>query len=111
MGRFHTPAEKPSPRAADLEQRLRRLPGATAFMAMLFVDHVEALRQQGYINKLKVLDVSQMGGLTGQFYYEGAYDLQDDEALIVESTIPANCLYRSVVLTNEIYETTDWYNT
>ncbi|MDB6108063.1 MAG: hypothetical protein JWO52_8062 [Gammaproteobacteria bacterium] len=28
---------------------------------MLFVDHVETLRQQGYVNKLKVLDVSQMG--------------------------------------------------
>ena len=108
--RVDTPVEKPRPSATDLEQRLRRLPGATAFMALLFVDHVETLRQQGYINKLKVLDVSQIGGLTGQFYYEGAYDLHDDEALIVESTIPPNCLYRSLILTNEIYETTDWYN-
>ncbi|MDB6159848.1 MAG: hypothetical protein JWO04_3554 [Gammaproteobacteria bacterium] len=108
--RVDTPVEKPRPSAADLEQRLRRLPGATAFMALLFVDHVEALRQQGYTNKLKVLDASQIGGLTGQFYYEGAYDLHDDEALIVESTIPTNCLYRSLILTNELYETTDWYN-
>ncbi len=96
--------------AADLEQRLRRLPGATAFMALLFVDHVEALRQQGYINKLKVLDVSQIGGLAGQSYYEGAYDLNDDEALIVEAKVPAKCTYRSLLLTNGIYETTDWYN-
>jgi hypothetical protein len=35
--------------------------------------------------------------------------LHDDEALIVESTIPTNCLYRSLILTNELYETTDWY--
>jgi hypothetical protein len=108
--RVDTPVEKPRAPATDLEKRLRRLPGATAFMALLFVDHVETLRQQGYINKLKVLDVSQIGGLTGQFYYEGAYDLQDDEALIVESTIPSKCLYRSLILTNDIYETTDWYN-
>jgi hypothetical protein len=108
--RVDTPVEKSRPAAADLEQRLRRLPGATAFMALLFVDHVETLRQQGYVNKLKVFDTSQIGGLTGQFYYEGAYDLHDDEALIVESTVPAACLYRSLILTNEIYETTDWYN-
>jgi hypothetical protein len=68
------------------------------------------LREQGYVNKLKVLDVAQSGGLTGQFYYEGAYDLNDDEALIVEAKVPSKCIYRSLILTNEIYETTDWYN-
>jgi hypothetical protein len=108
--RVDGPARKPRLPAADLEQRLRQLPGATGFMAMLFVDHVETLRQQGYVNKLKVLDVSQMGGLEGQFYYEGAYDLRDDEALIVEAKVPAKCVYRSLILTNELYETTDWYN-
>jgi hypothetical protein len=108
--RVDVPASKPRTPASNLEQRLRQLPGATGFMAMLFVDHVETLRQQGYVNKLKVLDVSQMGGLEGQFYYEGAYELRDDEALIVEAKVPPKCIYRSLVLTNELYETTDWYN-
>lgn len=108
--RVDIPVEKPRTPAADLEQRLRRLPAATAFMAQLLVDHAATLRQQGYVNKLKVFDVSQMGGLTGQFYYEGAYELRDDEALIVEAKAPSKCLYRSLILTNEIYETTDWYD-
>jgi hypothetical protein len=108
--RVDKPLERPRPSAADLEQRLRRLPDATAFMALLFVDHVEALRKQGYVNKLKVLDVSQIGGLTGQFYYEGAYDLGGDEALLIETKVPAHCTYRSLILTDEIYETTDWTN-
>ena len=30
--------------------------------------------------------------------------------MIVESPVPANCQHRSLILTNEIYETTDWYN-
>ena len=75
----------------------------------MFVNHVEQLRQEGYINRLKIFDVSQMGGLASQFYYEGAYELQDDEALIVEAKVPEVCLYRSLILTNDIYETTDWY--
>ena len=108
--RLDGPVTRPRQAADDLEDRLRRLPAAVDFIALLFVDHVEQLRQAGFVNKLKVFDVSQMGGLTGQFYYEGAYSLADDEALIVEVPVPGGCQYRSLILTNEIYETTDWYN-
>jgi hypothetical protein len=62
------------------------------------------------LNKLHVFDVSKMGGLAGQFYYEGAYELKPDEALIVETSVPQGCVYSSIILTNDIYETTDWYN-
>jgi hypothetical protein len=108
--RVDVPVNRPRPAAADLEQRLRRLPAATRSIALLFVDHVEGLRRQGYVNTLKVFDTSQLGGLSGQFYYEGAYELGDDEALVVEAKAPAKCAYRSMILTNELYETTDWYN-
>ncbi len=108
--RLDAPATRPRPPASDLEARLRALPQAVDFIAPLLVDHVERLRAEGYVNKLKITDFAQMGGLKGQFYYEGAYDLGDDEALIVSAKAPAHCRYRSTILTNEIYETTDWVN-
>jgi Protein of unknown function (DUF1214) len=108
--RVDVPVGRPRLSAAELESRLRNLPGAIGFIGLLFVDHVESLRRDGYVNKLKVFDLSAMGGLARQFYYEGPYDLRDDEALIVEVEVPAQCDYRSLILTNEIYETTDWYN-
>lgn len=108
--RIDTPPQKPRRTAIDLEQRLRNLPQAAAFIPMMLIDHVEKLRQQGYVNKLKGLDLSQIGGLKGQSYYEGAYDLDDDEALLIETKIPANCLYRSIILVNEVHETIDWIN-
>jgi hypothetical protein len=108
--RVDVPVTRPRPSAAALESHLRNLPGAIDFIGLLFVDHVESLRRDGYINKLKVFDLSLMGGLASQFYYEGTYELQDGEALIIEAKIPTRCLYRSLILTNEIYETTDWYN-
>lgn len=78
---------------------------------MAFIDHVEGLRKQGYENKLKEFDVnSNLGGLTGQFYYEGAYLLAAGEALILEAKVPARCGYYSTILTNDIFETTDWVN-
>ncbi len=108
--RLDKPAARPRPSAAELERKLRALPGSIGFIAPMFVGHVEQLRKDGYINKLKIFDVSQMGGLASQFYYEGAYELREDEALIVEAKVPDVCLYRSLILTNDIYETTDWYN-
>jgi hypothetical protein len=69
------------------------------------------LRRGGYVNALKIFDVvTNLGGLFGQFYYEGAFELAEDEALIIESPYPATFSYASLILTNDIYETIDWYN-
>jgi len=106
--RVDLPVARPRPSAADIEARLRMLPRATEFIAALFIGQVGKLRQEGLVNALRVLN--PMGALAGQFYYEGTYDLQDDEALIVEAKVPAVCGYRSIILTNAVYETTDWTN-
>lgn len=108
--RLDAPASRARPSAATLEKRLKAMPASIDFIALLLADHVQQLRADGYVNKLKVTDFAQMGGLKGQFYYEGAYDLADDEALIVSAKAPAKCLYRSIILTNDIYETIDWVN-
>jgi len=113
--RLDVPAARPRVPAAKLEKALRSLAGATRNTAVILVDHVEEIRRDGTINKVAELKVggaaaSQVGGLVGQFYYEGAYDLAADEALIFEAKIPVQCGYWSVILTNDIYETIDWYN-
>ena len=110
LERVDIPMGRPRTSAADLERKLRVMAPTMDFMGLMFVDHVEQLRAEGFIHKFKEFDVSQMGGLVGQFYYECAYDLADDEALIIEVKEPAVCPYRSLILTNDIYETTDWYN-
>lgn len=96
--------------AADLDRAFAEMPGIARVCALAFPTHVEELREQGYLNRLKVFDVSQMSGLQGQSYYEGAYELADDEALISEVRIPERYRYWSILLTNDLYETTDWYN-
>jgi hypothetical protein len=94
----------------DLALRLSEIPTITRNCALAFPPKVQQIRDEGLINKLKVVDFSQMSGLSRQSYYEGAYDLADDEALITEVHIPAQVGYWSLILTNELYETTDWYN-
>ncbi len=110
IDRLDVPASRPHLSATVLEQKLRSIAAAADFIAPLLVDRPQKLRAEGYLNKLKGVDLSHMGGLAGQFYYEGAYELKDDEALVVETPLPEKCGYRSLILTNDIYETTDWYN-
>ena len=93
-----------------LEHGFAEIPGITGVCALAFPPHVDELRAEGFINDFNIFDVSQMSGLAGQFYYEGAYDLADDEALISEVKIPERYRYWSIILTNDLYETTDWYN-
>lgn len=101
---------KGRPSVGALHHAFGEIGGITAVCALAFPTHVQELRDQGFLNALKVFDVSQMSGLQGQSYYEGAYELADDEALITEVKIPETYKYWSIILTNELYETTDWYN-
>lgn len=108
--RLDVPAAMPQPTVEEMRASLAELPDMIGNAATFFVDHVEQLRQDGFINKMKIFDLTNMTGLEGQFYYEGAYDLAPDEALIIEAKVPEKCVYWSIILTNDIYETTDWYN-
>lgn len=89
--RLDTPAAKPQLSAAEMSARLAELPNMIANASSFFVDHVEGLRRDGFINKFRVFDLTNMTGLVGQFYYEGAYQLAPDEALLVEAKVPETC--------------------
>lgn len=102
---------RPRESAASLRTRLDGLAKRTENTALYLVSIPGDLRKEGFVNKLKVFDVvSGMGGLFGQFYYHGAYELRDDEALILEAKVPSKCGYYSTILTNDLFETTDWVN-
>jgi hypothetical protein len=110
IARLDVDEAKGRPSIDALNHAFGEMPGITAVCALAFPTHVQELRDQGFLNTLKVFDVSQMSGLQGQSYYEGAYELADDEALITEVKIPESYKYWSIILTNELYETTDWYS-
>ena len=103
-------ASKGRPTLKQLAARFAEIPATAAVCALAFPDKVQKLRDEGLVNTLKVVDFSQMSGLSRQSYYEGAYELAEDEALITEVRIPEAVGYWSLILTNELYETTDWYH-
>jgi len=55
--------------------------------------------------------IQQGGGLaTKQAYYDGIYELDDDEALIVEFPVPRNCYYWQILVADDRFSTVDWVN-
>jgi hypothetical protein len=110
IDRLDTAPSKGRPTLAQLAHRFSEIAFTAGTCALAFPDRVQGFRDAGLINTLKVTDMSQMSGLQRQSYYEGAYELAEDEALITEVKIPQEVSYWSLILTNDLYETTDWYN-
>ena len=102
---------RPRPTAEYLEDKLRWLGEAVTYYSGVEMAHIENMRKKGFVNdKLTYYDTTEVVGLEGQFYFECAYELQDDQALIVEAKVPSVVRYWSVMLTDEVFETTDWHN-
>ncbi len=105
----HAPQRRRSS-AADLEARLRTLPAAVSLLPLMFIGRTEALAAEGYINRMKAIDLSKAGGVRGQAYFDGVYDLGPDDVLLLEVRVPTSCHYYSLILGNQLHETTDWIN-
>jgi hypothetical protein len=72
---------------------------------------VRYYREHHGINALirsKLID--SMGGLPKQVYYDGAYEISDDEALIVETSLPQQCRYWQMLVADDRFCTVDWVN-
>jgi len=55
--------------------------------------------------------IQQGGGLAKkQAYYDGIHEIADDEALIVEFPVPADCLYWQILVADDRFSTVDWVN-
>ena len=105
------PGGRPRPSVDYLKEQLHWLGEAVTFYSGVEMAHIENMRKEGFLNdKLTYYDTTEVVGLEGQFYFETAYELADDEALVVEATVPSVCEYWSVMLTDEVFETTDWHN-
>lgn len=108
--RTDVPARSLRPTAEQLEHRLRAIPRSMAVLPLMFVGHNAQLGSEGYVNRLKAYDLSQSGGLSGQSYYEGVFDIGENEALLIEAKAPKKCDYWSIILGNDLHQTLDWAN-
>lgn len=107
--RLDVPARRGRPSEGALRDKLRRYAAMADFIAPMLAGDPARVKGQGEVNRMVEHTVDR-GMLAGQFYYTAYYDLADDEALILETQMPETCRYWSIILTNHLYVTTDWYN-
>ena len=107
--RLDVPAARPRTSAGELSARMTEVAQWVEYGIQHWLIHIAESREKGIINRLEVHDYS---GFTGsswpQIYLEGLYDIDEDEALIIETEIPEKVRYWSFLLTDELFATIDW---
>jgi hypothetical protein len=105
------PVPSAPPDAAALAAKLRAIGAYARLMAGFpfgarLSSHV---RSRDLVNGgVDLITFGEAGGLADQYYYVGAFDLDPDEALIVEVEIPLPCRYWNIQLSDEMNAALDY---
>jgi hypothetical protein len=113
IDRLDTPAAKPRRQPDEVKAMLERVP-EFIYAAQRTLDvaaHGDpGLGSSGLVNNLVKIDYApDQGGRAANWYIAGRFDLQPDEALILEIA-PGDCRYWNIQLGNELLHTLDLYN-
>lgn len=95
------------PTMKEIAYRLDRLAGFPERYAQLFVHFVKTLTKHP-VNSVVLNNWSDIGGLAEQTYYEGLFEFSEGEALILETEVPDEVRYWSVLLADQLFNTIDW---
>ena len=100
--------QRPSPDAlaASLAGLVPMVEGTLAFG----MRKVASLRAGGFVNAVTTVDYSAGGGLAGQWYHEGVFEVPDGKALLVEADLRGGVDTLSLALTDALGCTLDWAN-
>jgi Protein of unknown function (DUF1214) len=108
--RIDVPARGSRRPVADVEAKMRAIAPYIENSIVRWIDDVMALHNDGYVNKLRHQSYKHVAGVSTQSYYDGVFDLRENEALILEAEMPSTCQYWSIVLSDEMFATLDWAN-
>jgi hypothetical protein len=93
-----------------LRQRVNSFAYVVQAMIKSGISRVAQLRSEGVVNRVVTVDYSGGGGLEDQWYQEGCFELAEDEALVIEAHLLAECRGFSLSLTDAFFSTLDWAN-
>ncbi len=67
-------------------------------------------KHHGVNTFLRSTKIDEMGGLPKQAYYDGIHEIDDTEALIIETDVPKECRYWQALVADDRFATVDWVN-
>lgn len=99
---------KPALTAAQIDQRLRGAIGFAERLGRTWFDYQNALRKRVAPNTLDFTGFKQFGGVAVQTYWQGVYELGEQEALILETELPEQRPYWNVQLNDPLWNTVEY---
>jgi len=97
----------PAP-GSDMSAGLEAMSGFVRQLNEFLLRLVCKLRNDGHTNAFVGERFQGQGGLAAQMYYQGLFEFDSDEALILESEIPATVHYWNVQLVDPFYSAIDF---
>lgn len=108
--RLDCPSRRERPAADALAASLAGLVPMVEGTLAFGMRKVAALRTGGFVNMVTTVDYSAGGGLAGQWYHEGVFELASGQALVVEADLRGGVDTMSLALTDALGCTLDWAN-
>ena len=108
--RMDRPAIKSRDNPEAIAAAMKAIPAWAENWTDFSIKWVKKVRDKGLINKVAVNNYNANGGLSTQRYIEGAFELAADEALVIETEVPAKCRYWNFQLADELWQSVDWVN-
>jgi hypothetical protein len=108
--RLDSPSRRERPAADALAASLAGLVPMVEGTLAFGMRKVASLRTAGFVNAVTTVDYSAGGGLAGQWYQEGVFDVPDGQALVVEADLRGGVNTLSLALTDALGCMLDWAN-
>jgi len=98
---------KPAPTVRQTDQALRALLGGfAARLSRTWLRYQKSVLERGLVNRLEMTDFG--GAVPLQWYWQGLYQLEPDEALILETELPLRRRYWNVQLNDELWNAVEF---
>lgn len=101
----------PRPTPEEMAARFTNLPAWISQIIELDIGLTRYYREHHGINTIKKSQkMAESDPFKGQIYLDGAFEIEDDEALILETEIPEQYRYWQILLADDRFATVDWVN-
>ena len=95
----------------EIARRFSDMPAWIEGMIEFDMNLVRYYREHHGVNTfLRSTKIDSMGGLPKQAYYDGIHEIDDDEALILETPLPEKVRYWQALVGDDRFCTVDWVN-
>ena len=93
---------------AGIERGLVETIDYTERLSNQWLDFMDKLRQDMEPNTFRFTNFTEWGGVRAQVYWEGYYEFDKDEALILETEMPEDVRYWNIQLDDALFNTVEY---